>query len=133
MALLGVDKGDNVPPQKPQGHVSLLAIAETVIFIRVGAALEDLFGINEIETVFLEIYTPFSVIPSDHRGIVYTDGICVKEKALRGRYPRSAAPVPRFHWRAPPFQGSRRLRPPPDRLMVPHRGDFALTNLRAPQ
>ena len=84
IALLGVDKGDNVPPQKAQCHVSLLAIAETVIFIRVGDALEDLFGINEIETVFLEIYTPFSVIPSDHREIVYTDGICVKEKALRG-------------------------------------------------
>jgi hypothetical protein len=82
--LLGVDERHNVPPQKPQGHESLLAIAETVILVRIGDALENLFGINKIETMFLEIDTPFSVIPGNHHGIVYTDGICVKEKALRG-------------------------------------------------
>jgi hypothetical protein len=46
--------------------------------------LEDCFCINEIESVFPEIHTPFSLMPSDHRESVYTNGICVKGKALRG-------------------------------------------------
>lgn len=84
IALLGVDEGNNVPSQKPQGHESLLAIGQTVIFIRVRDALEDFFCINEIEPVFVEVHPPFSLMPSDHRESVYTNGICVKGKALRG-------------------------------------------------
>lgn len=84
IALLGMDEGDNVPPQQSQGHESLLPIGQTVIFIRVRDALEDFFCINEIEPVFVEVRTPFSLMPSDHRESVYTNGICVKGKALRG-------------------------------------------------
>jgi hypothetical protein len=62
----------------------LFGITETVIFIRVRDALEHLFGINEVETVFLGVDAPFPRIPSDHCAIVYTKRIFVKEKALRG-------------------------------------------------
>lgn len=93
IALLGVDEGDYVPPQKSQGHESLLAIAETVIFIRVGDPLEDLFCVNEIESVFLQVQTPFSLTPCNHRESVYTNGICVKEKAPRS-LPRDSVVSP---------------------------------------
>jgi hypothetical protein len=65
----------------------LFGIAETVIFIRVRDALERLFGINKVEAVFREVHAPFPRIPSDHWAIVYTERICVKEKALRGLTP----------------------------------------------
>jgi hypothetical protein len=84
VALLGVDNGDDLAPQKSQGHESLFGIAETVIFIRVRDALEHLLGINTVEAVFLEVHAPFPRIPSDHWAIVYTTRIFVKENALRG-------------------------------------------------
>jgi len=80
IVLFGVDDGDDIASQKPQGYESLFAIAETVIFICVRDASEHFFGVNEIEAVFLEIDTPFSLIPSDHETIVYTIRICVKGK-----------------------------------------------------
>jgi len=83
IAFLGMDEGHNGVTQKPQGHESLFTVVETVIPIRVRDALEQFFGINEIEAMFLQVQTPFPFIPSDHRSIVYTDRICVKYEGLR--------------------------------------------------
>ena len=78
IAFLGVDERHNVATQKPQGHESPFGIAETVIFICVREAQEHFLSINEVKPVFLEVQTPFPLIPSDHWNSVYTNRICVK-------------------------------------------------------
>jgi hypothetical protein len=55
ITLFGVHDGDDIASQKSQGHESLFAIAETVIFICIREAQKHFFGINEVEPVFLEV------------------------------------------------------------------------------
>ena len=83
VALLGVDNGDNLAPQKSQGHESLFGIAETVIFIRVRDALEHLVGINEVKAVFLRIIRRFraSQVITE---LLYTRNVYSSRKKLFG-------------------------------------------------
>lgn len=84
IAFLGVDERHHVATQKPHGHASPFAIAETVIFIRVREAQEHSLNINEVHSMFLEVQTPLPLIPRDDWHIVYMDRICAKRNALRG-------------------------------------------------
>ena len=84
VALLGVDNGDDLAPQKSQGHESLFGIAETVIFIRVRDALEHLFGINEVEAPcfvrFMRRFRASQVIT----GLLYIRHVYSSRKKLFG-------------------------------------------------
>jgi hypothetical protein len=84
IVLLGVHQGDYVATEKPQGHESLLSIVETVVFIRVRDALEHFFGITEIQSVFLEIQAPLSLIPSNHGRVYIRIVYASKRKCFKG-------------------------------------------------
>jgi hypothetical protein len=71
--------------QQAERHESLLVVPEAVIFIGECGAREHLLGINEVDTVFLEVLEPLRFVPLEpHLQSVYT---VRQERNQRDRQP----------------------------------------------
>jgi len=72
-----------MPLAQAQSHETLLVVAETVVLIRKGSAVEYSFGVHKIDSVVLQVPLALNLVPrKPHRAIVYSQCIYVKAPEL---------------------------------------------------
>ena len=65
LTLFGVDNGHDNLAEEPQGDEPLFGIGDSIVLVRVGHAFQHLLGVNEIESVLLEVPSSLWLIPRD--------------------------------------------------------------------
>jgi hypothetical protein len=82
--LLRVNDRHDSAAERTERHKSLLSVGNAIIFVGKRDAIENLFGIDKVETMLLEIGLTLSLVPVDHKAIVYTIRIFVNFSRSRG-------------------------------------------------
>lgn len=77
IGLLGVNDGNENAIEQAKSYSSLLAVSDAIVFIGKRDAIENLICIGKIEPVLLDVRLTLSLVPVDHKLIVYTIRIFV--------------------------------------------------------
>ena len=79
-----MNNGNGYAFEKPQCHVALVAVVESIIFVRNRRSVEDLRRVTEVELMSPEISSSFALIPfKEHRRSVYTYRHSVKMLSIK--------------------------------------------------
>ena len=72
---LSVDDGHGDALEQAQRHVALFLVTETIIFIGERGAVENPFGVHEVEAVVLQIPLALRLVPREPYGLVYRHSV----------------------------------------------------------
>ncbi len=84
IVLLRVNDRHEIASERTKCHKSSLSVGNSVVFVGKRDAIENLIGIDKVETVLLEISLTLSLVPVDHESIVYTLRISVNLACSQG-------------------------------------------------
>lgn len=76
-AVLGlrVNNGHGDALEKAQRHEALFLVTEAIVFIGERGAIENLFGVHEVEAVVLQIPLALRLVPREPHGLVYRHSV----------------------------------------------------------
>ena len=72
---LSVDDGHGDALEQAQRHVALFLVTEAIILIGERGAIENPFGVHEVETVVLHVPSALSRVPRKLHGLVYRHSV----------------------------------------------------------
>ena len=87
VGLFGVNDRNDDRAQKAERHEPLLPIREAIVLIGVRHAVENLFRVDEVKAMLLQVSPPLRLVPCDHLWSVYTLRIFVKRRSREGLTP----------------------------------------------
>lgn len=70
-----VDDGHRDALEQPQRHQALFLVTKAIIFVSERGAIENPFGVHEVEAVVLQVPRALRLVPREPHGLVYRHSV----------------------------------------------------------